>query len=52
MLSNHALSSPGGYPVFLQRWTRMGQAKDAQLEKLLLLGESEAVVAPSPGRRG
>ena len=44
-LSNHALGSPGGYPVFLQRWTRMGQAKDAQLEKLLLLGESEAVVA-------
>jgi len=44
-LSNHALGSPGGYPVFLQRWTRMGQARDAQLEKLLLLGESEAVVA-------
>ena len=44
-LSNHALGSPGGYPVFLQRWTRMGQAKDAQLEKLLLLGEDEAVVA-------
>lgn len=44
-LSNHALGSPGGYPVFLQRWTRMGQAKDTQLEKLLLLGESEAVVA-------
>ncbi|MEK7190799.1 MAG: sulfur reduction protein DsrS, partial [Pseudomonadota bacterium] len=44
-LSNHALGSPGGYPVFLQRWTRMGQAKDAQLEKLLLLGEGEAVVA-------
>jgi hypothetical protein len=44
-LSSHALGSPGGYPVFLQRWTRMGQARDAQLEKLLLLGESEAVVA-------
>ncbi len=44
-LSTHALGSPGGYPVFLQRWTRMGQARDAQLEKLLLLGESEAVVA-------
>lgn len=50
-LSNHALGSPGGYPVFLQRWTRMGQAKNAQLEKLLLLGESEAVVtvAGAPG---
>jgi len=44
-LSNHALGSPGGYPVFLQRWTRMGQARDTQLERLLLLGESEAVVA-------
>lgn len=44
-LSSHALGSPGGYPVFLQRWTRMGQARDAQLEKLLLLGEPEAVVA-------
>ncbi len=45
LLSSHVLGSPGGYPVFLQRWTRMGQAKDTQLEKLLLLGESEAVVA-------
>lgn len=45
MLSSHVLGSPGGYPVFLQRWTRMGQARDAQLEKLLLLGEPEAVVA-------
>ncbi len=47
LLSSHVLGSPGGYPVFLQRWTRMGQAKDTQLEKLLLLGESEAVVAVS-----
>jgi hypothetical protein len=45
MLSSHVLGSPGGYPVFLQRWTRMGQARDAQLDKLLLLGEPEAVVA-------
>jgi len=44
-LSSHVLGSPGGYPVFLQRWTRMGQAKDAQLGKLLLLGEPEAIVA-------
>jgi hypothetical protein len=44
-LSSFALGSPGGYPVFLQRWTRMGQAKGGQLEKLLLLGEPEAVVA-------
>lgn len=45
LLSSHALGSPGGYPVFLQRWTRMGQARDGQLDKLLLLGEPEAVVA-------
>ncbi len=45
MLSSHVLGSPGGYPVFLQRWTRMGQARDAQLDKLLLLGEPEAVIA-------
>ena len=42
MLSSHVLGSPGGYPVFLQRWTRMGQTRDAQLHKLLLLGEPEA----------
>lgn len=45
LLSSHALGSPGGYPVFLQRWTRMGQHRDGQLDKLLLLGEPEAVVA-------
>jgi hypothetical protein len=45
LLSCHALGSPGGYPVFLQRWTRWGQHRDGQLEKLLLLGEPEAVVA-------
>ena len=45
MLSSHVLGSPGGYPVFLQRWTRMGQAREAQLDKLLMLGEPEAVVA-------
>ncbi len=45
LLSSHVLGSPGGYPVFLKRWTRMGQAKGGQLEKLLLLGEPEAIVA-------
>ena len=44
-LSTHVLGSPGGYPVFLRRWTRMGQARDDSLEKLLLLGEPEAVAA-------
>jgi hypothetical protein len=43
--SYRALGSPGGYPVFLQRWTRMGQHRDGQLDKLLLLGEPEAVIA-------
>ncbi|MDH3513299.1 MAG: sulfur reduction protein DsrS [Gammaproteobacteria bacterium] len=51
MLSSHVLGSPGGYPVFLQRWTRMGQARENRLDKLLLLGEPEAVtaVAGAPG---
>ncbi|MDW3096252.1 MAG: hypothetical protein R8G33_11310 [Gammaproteobacteria bacterium] len=44
-LSTNVLGSPGGYPVFLRRWTRMGQARNDSLEKLLLLGEPEAVVA-------
>lgn len=44
-LSTHVLGSPGGYPVFLKRWTRMGQTRSESLESLLLLGEPEAVVA-------
>ncbi len=51
LLAGHAIGSPGGYPVYLQRWTRMGQAREQGLDRLLLLGESEAVVsvAYSPG---
>ena len=45
LLSGHVLGSPGGYPVYLKRWTRMGQMRDESLEQLLLLGEPEAVVA-------
>jgi hypothetical protein len=45
LLSSQILGSPGGYPIFLRRWTRMGQARDDSLEQLLLLGEPEAVVA-------
>ena len=45
VLSSHVLGSPGGYPVYLKRWTRMGQTRDGILESLLLLGEPEAVVA-------
>ncbi|HWS14410.1 MAG TPA: hypothetical protein VN279_16525 [Rhodocyclaceae bacterium] len=44
-LGGLALGSPGGYPVYLQRWTRMGQTSDRNLAALLLLGEPEAVVA-------
>lgn len=45
VISSHVLGSPGGYPIYLRRWTRMGQAKDDSLERLLQLGEPEAVVA-------
>jgi hypothetical protein len=47
LLSSHVMGSPGGYPVYLKRWTRMGQASDARLDDLLMLGETEAVVAVS-----
>lgn len=51
MLSAAVLDSPGGYPVFLRRWTRMGQIDSDQLDRLLKLGEPEAVMAVvcSPG---
>ncbi len=45
LLSSMVLGSPGGYPVFLKRWTRMGQTSDIRLAELLKLGEPEAVVA-------
>ncbi|HRJ52029.1 MAG TPA: hypothetical protein PLE99_04605 [Candidatus Thiothrix moscowensis] len=44
LLSMKVTGSPGGYPVFLKRWTRMGHARN-NLEQMLLLGEPEAVVA-------
>jgi hypothetical protein len=43
-LSLKVTGSPGGYPVFLQRWTRTGHARN-NLEQMLLLGEPEAVVS-------
>lgn len=51
LISGHFLGSPGGYPTYLRRWTRMGQMRDESLAQLLLLGEPEAVVAAvcSPG---
>ena len=45
LLGGHALGSPGGYPVHLRRWTRMGQTSQAKLESLLKLGAPEAVMA-------
>lgn len=50
-ISGHVLGSPGGYPVYLKRWTRMGQARDESLAQLLKLGEPEAVsaVVHAPG---
>jgi hypothetical protein len=46
LLSTHVLGSPGGYPVYITRWTRMGQDRDnTTLHNLLLLGEPEAVAA-------
>jgi hypothetical protein len=45
LISGHILGSPGGYPVYLKRWTRMGQMRDESLEQLLLLAEPEAVTA-------
>ena len=44
LLSMKTTGSPGGYPMYIKRWTRMGQA-DNTLEHMLLLGEPEAVVA-------
>ena len=45
LFSTHALGSPGGYPVYLRRWTRMGEVREESLQGLLLLGEPEAIVA-------
>lgn len=44
LISTKVTGSPGGYPVFLQRWTRMGHTRN-NLEQMLLLGEPEAVAA-------
>jgi hypothetical protein len=44
-LSERALGSPGGYPLYLQRWSRQGQMREQSLEQLLLLGDATAVFA-------
>ena len=45
LLSTQVLGTPSGYPLHLQRWTRMGHLQLENVEELLLLGEPEAVVA-------
>jgi hypothetical protein len=45
LLSTAVLGSPGGYPVFMRRWTRTGHVRNTRLEPMLLLGEEEAVIA-------
>jgi hypothetical protein len=45
VLASIALNSPGGYPVFIQRWTRTGQVESTRLASLLKLAEPEAVMA-------
>jgi hypothetical protein len=45
LLSSQVIDSPGGYPVFLNRWSRMGQIDSSRLADLLKLGEPEAVIA-------
>ncbi len=45
VLSGHVLGSPGGYPIYIRRWTRMGDITATNLKGMLLLGEPEAVVA-------
>ena len=44
LLSMKVTGLPGGYPVFIKRWTRMGHTKNT-LEHMLLLGEPEAIIA-------
>jgi len=44
-LSNKVLDVAGGFPAYISRWNRMGEARGEKLDKLLLLGEPEAVIA-------
>ena len=48
LFSTHVLGSPGGYPVYLKRWTRMGQARDEQSMARLLLLVSQLNILPAP----
>jgi len=44
-LSSYFLNSPAGYPVYINRWTRMGQVKNEKAGELLKIGEPEAIIA-------
>lgn len=45
LLAGHAFGVPGGYPVHLRRFTRLGQASAQTLAALLKLGEPEVLAA-------
>jgi hypothetical protein len=45
LLGGHAFGTPGGYPVHLRRWLRLGRAGADTLQALLKLGDPEAVAA-------
>ncbi len=45
LLGSHALDLPGGYPVYLRRWTPSGHRGTKNLEGLVKLGDPEAVAA-------
>lgn len=45
LLGGHAMDSPGGFPVHLRHWMRVGHSSPKNLEVLLKLGEPEAVLA-------
>ncbi len=49
-LSTAVLGSPKHYPVHLRRWAGHGQIDNAPLDKLLLLGNPEAVFAVACSR--
>jgi len=50
-LSTAVLGSPKHFPLHLRRWAGHGQIDSAPLEKLLLLGNPEAVFAVACSRR-
>lgn len=51
LLASEVLGSMGGYPSYLKRWSRMGQASVANLKSLLKIGCVEAVVAVSNSKK-